>query len=468
MQSARKNFKDAEKNLRSALELQQKLVGEFPALHTYQDDLAITQRDLGAVLKNLGKSAEAEAAYRQALGGFGHLIVAFPRAPRYQTQLLQTFKELAQLQAASGQPQKKREITDVVLAVYEKLAAQSANTSEDLQAMAVMYLNLANLLRDSGQPEEAEKAYGKAAHLYQGAFAADPKLAEDLKASRRYDAACAASLAGCGQGMNAYKLDDKERARWRRQALEWLRLDLDAWTQLAADHKEHNRIKSMLKWWQRDPDLAGLRDAQALKKLPTEEQTAWRKFWASVAQLEERTMLVTPWRDSDTWVIKGQEVHQSSGTNYHLLLFGDPRWTDYDFEAEINATGAGEVGLVLRATAPGGYVKVVCGSDKKWNGIVGLPEGSNTWWILAQGQDGITPLTKDRWYPMRVEVRGNTFKMYLDGKLLASASSDQYPRGCVGLTTTNCVARFRNLKVADPSGKVLWEGVQKVLPKSMP
>jgi serine/threonine-protein kinase len=307
--------------------------------------------------------------------------------------------------------------------------------------------------------------YLAAAHLYQGAFAADPKPAEDLNAVHRYNATRGAGLAGCGEGMDADKLDDKERARWRGQALEWLRLDLAAWTQLAADQKEHGRINRMLEQWQREPDLAGLRDAEPLKKLPAEEQTAWRNFWALVARLVERTMFVTPWRDSDTWVVKGQEVHQPDGTNYHLLLFGDPRWTDYDFEAEINATGGGEVGLVLRATGPGNYVKAVCGSSDKWHGIVAVPEGSATHWILAQGT---TPLTKDRWNLLRGEVRGNTFKMYLDGKLLTSASSDKYPRGRVGLITNPASARFRNLKVTDPSRKVLFDGVQDVLPRPKP
>jgi hypothetical protein len=31
---------------------------------------------------------------------------------------------------------------------------------------------------------------------------------------------------GCGQGQDADKLDNQERARWRRQALEWLRQDI--------------------------------------------------------------------------------------------------------------------------------------------------------------------------------------------------------------------------------------------------
>ena len=34
--------------------------------------------------------------------------------------------------------------------------------------------------------------------------------------------------------------------------------------------------------WQEDADLAGVRDADALAKLPPDEQDAWRKLWADV------------------------------------------------------------------------------------------------------------------------------------------------------------------------------------------
>ena len=46
-------------------------------------------------------------------------------------------------------------------------------------------------------------------------------------------------LAGRGQGDDANKLSDKERARWRRQALEWLRQDLNWWAK-ALDHGTTN------------------------------------------------------------------------------------------------------------------------------------------------------------------------------------------------------------------------------------
>src|SRR5262249_52830376 len=74
--------------------------------------------------------------------------------------------------------------------------------------------------------QPSRRLYGASARLYQQALAAQPSLAGDLRAGHRYDAACAAVLAGCGQGNDAGKLDAAERDRWRRQALDWLRADL--------------------------------------------------------------------------------------------------------------------------------------------------------------------------------------------------------------------------------------------------
>jgi hypothetical protein len=70
------------------------------------------------------------------------------------------------------------------------------------------------------------KRYAASARLYADAFAAEPKLAADLNAEHLYNAACSAALAAAGQGEDAAKLDDKEKARLRKQALAWLRADL--------------------------------------------------------------------------------------------------------------------------------------------------------------------------------------------------------------------------------------------------
>ena len=71
---------------------------------------------------------------------------------------------------------------------------------------------LAAIIKGDQQPKDnaerlhlAQRAYDKALHataarLWAEALAADPKLGDDRQAQHRYNAACAAALAGCGQG----------------------------------------------------------------------------------------------------------------------------------------------------------------------------------------------------------------------------------------------------------------------------
>ena len=146
-----------------------------------------------------------------------------------------------------------------------------------------------------------KRVYGAAARFYADAFTADPKLADDLKAGHRYNAACCAALAAAGQGADAGKLDDQEQSRLRHQALAWLRADLDLWSVRLAGGKSEDRqvVRATLQHWQSDADLSGVREVAALKKLTDNEQAAWRKLWADVAELLKKAgqeELMALWR----------------------------------------------------------------------------------------------------------------------------------------------------------------------------
>jgi hypothetical protein len=132
-----------------------------------------------------------------------------------------------------------------------------------------------------------QKRYAAALLLFEKAFAADAKLANDLAAGHRYNAACYAALAAAGRGKGAAKLDDKERARLRRQALTWLQADLRAHgKQLKSSRPEAaNQSRQALRHWQGDADLASVRDRAALARLPETERADWQKLWADVEAL---------------------------------------------------------------------------------------------------------------------------------------------------------------------------------------
>jgi eukaryotic-like serine/threonine-protein kinase len=127
-----------------------------------------------------------------------------------------------------------------------------------------------------------------------------PALAGDLKVQHRYNAACAAALAGCGQGEYAAQLSDKERARLRQQALTWLRADLAQYAPMVAKGPAHvsAAVYERLQHWQQDIDFAGVRGA-ALAKLPEAERQRWQKLWAEVEALRQRVQY--PERMHRTW-----------------------------------------------------------------------------------------------------------------------------------------------------------------------
>ncbi len=60
--------------------------------------------------------------------------------------------------------------------------------------------------------------------------------------------------------------------------------DLAYWTKQVETGQPPARalVRRKLRHWKIDPDLAGIRNPEALKRLPDDEQKAWGAFWAEV------------------------------------------------------------------------------------------------------------------------------------------------------------------------------------------
>jgi serine/threonine-protein kinase len=135
-----------------------------------------------------------------------------------------------------------------------------------------------------------KKRYAASARLYADAFTGEPKLAADLNQEHRYSAACSAALAAAEQGEDARLLPDKVASMFRRRALGWLRDDLTAYAGLARQNNPAMKqtIQQRLAHWKLDSDLASVRDAQALERLPENERAAWQALWRDVDELLKR------------------------------------------------------------------------------------------------------------------------------------------------------------------------------------
>jgi len=126
-----------------------------------------------------------------------------------------------------------------------------------------------------------------AVRLTQEAFAANPALADDLAARHRFNGALSAAMAGTGRSKDSAPLDEPERARLRRLALDWLRADLEVHRRRLerGTPDERAAVVARLGEWQKEPDLDCIRKAAALAALPPAERIAFGNLWAEVAEL---------------------------------------------------------------------------------------------------------------------------------------------------------------------------------------
>ncbi len=266
-------------------------IAEYRAAIRLEPDLAKAHYNLGIALKAHGKVDEAIAEYRAAI--------------RFEPDLAEAHCNLGNALLTQG---KFREALAELRRGHELgskrpgWAYPSANWVRRAERRVVLEGRLPAVLRGFEKPKDAAetlevadlayeaKQFDRSAQLYVAAFQAEPKLAEDMGASSRYDAACAAARAGAGTSDNKPPLVEPEKARWRKQAIDWLKADLAHWTrQVEAGKPEAKRlVRQKLRQWKDDTDLAGIRDEALVKGLPEGEQKDCRALWAEVDALLKR------------------------------------------------------------------------------------------------------------------------------------------------------------------------------------
>jgi tetratricopeptide (TPR) repeat protein len=253
---------------------------------------AKAHNNLGVALRAQGQGVVAIVEFRQAIGldpknaqahynlGMELLKVgAFAEASKATRRSLELLPPLHPLRRMVSQ---QLQACEAALKLDEQLPAmlrgevRPANSAEMLALAQLCQLH--------------KQLHAAATRFYADAFAAEPKLAADLQQWHRYNAACSAALAAAGQGKDADKLDAKERLRLRRQALDWLRADLDAWSKRPATTapKDREAIRKVLERWQQDTDLASVRDDKPLAALAADERDAWKKLWADLNALLDK------------------------------------------------------------------------------------------------------------------------------------------------------------------------------------
>jgi tetratricopeptide (TPR) repeat protein/serine/threonine protein kinase len=277
-------------------------IGELRESIRLQKDVAEAHDALATVLKANGQMEEAIGEFREAI----RLNKDYPDA---HCNLGQALRRQGKFREALAELRRGHELGSK----NPRWPYPSAQWVRQCEREVELDSKLPGFLADNttpGGPDEriavAELCIlkglnGAAVRFFKEAFVAQTKLADDLNASHRYNAACAAALAGCAQGEDAAKLDSKERARLRLQALDWLRADLEACRQRLdkGPDKARSLVVNKLRDWLGDPDFACMREPEALAKLPDSERRPWQELWGQVTETLARAEGMTAQKKLD-------------------------------------------------------------------------------------------------------------------------------------------------------------------------
>jgi tetratricopeptide (TPR) repeat protein len=290
----KKDFPRAHVDLGIALAKKGRLdeaIAQFRGAIRLKKDYSEAHYNLGVALRRQGKLKEAEAAFRET-------IRLRPEDPQAHCELGGVLEDQGQFAEALRLRRRGHELGSK----DPRWPHPSAQWVKRCERLVELDAKLPKVLKGEVQPtnggecltlagicQRHKSLYAAASRFYAVAFAEQPKLADDLNAEPRYSAACAAALAGCGQGKDADQSDARERTRLRRQALDWLRADLAAYRRLL--DKEPDKVRATvgdrMQHWLQDKDFSGVR-GEALDKLPEAEHKEWQRLWQEVEALRQR------------------------------------------------------------------------------------------------------------------------------------------------------------------------------------
>jgi serine/threonine protein kinase/formylglycine-generating enzyme required for sulfatase activity len=166
------------------------------------------------------------------------------------------------------------------------------------------------------------------------------------------------------------------------------------------------------------------------------------------------------------WTTENDELAQhalAAGDGIPLLVFGAETLSSYDLTLEAKNTGGqGAMGIFFHWLGPGHYRKFFLEGNRWLN----FSYSYNGKWGREEGNEKKLRYSSDRWYSLKVEARGDTFRAYLDGVLQFEQTDARFTHGRICLFTNKAAARFRRIKVSDPQGKVLFEGLPELPPAS--
>jgi tRNA A-37 threonylcarbamoyl transferase component Bud32 len=161
---------------------------------------------------------------------------------------------------------------------------------------------------------------------------------------------------------------------------------------------------------------------------------------------------------SGTWKAEKDELHQTDArTGNCCIVFGDPDWTDYDYSFEVTKTdGLYGIAALFRATDLKNFMVFdLAGWQNRKYTVECVVKGQPNWVVL----DRVGSMAKEKKYRVLVKVRADSFRCYINDTLIYDCRDKRLTRGAVGFRCWGAAVRISSIKVIDPDGQILWEGL---------
>jgi serine/threonine-protein kinase len=164
----------AEEAYSQAVKLLEPVVAANPQGYDYRLALAENHNNLGLLLSDQDRIAPAEQAFVSAIALLQDLTRDCPAEPRYQEKLGSALNNLALLYRSSSRRKEAEETHQKAIAIQKPLAESRPEDMTYQDGLARSYNNLGNLYRDENQLEKAEKEWRQGLAIKERVTAAVP------------------------------------------------------------------------------------------------------------------------------------------------------------------------------------------------------------------------------------------------------------------------------------------------------
>jgi tetratricopeptide (TPR) repeat protein len=202
---------EAETAFRQALAVQEKLAAEFPSVPQYRQELGRSHHCMGGLLLELRKFLQAETVFRQALAVREQLAAEFASVPQYRQALGDSHNDLGLVLLNLRRFPQAETAFRQALNIREKQAADFPSVPDHAVKLSGSYVNFGHLVRERDEPAAALDWYARAMVRLEAVLKQEPRLADARLFLRNAHWERAKALGQLGRYAEA--VADWERAR---------------------------------------------------------------------------------------------------------------------------------------------------------------------------------------------------------------------------------------------------------------